>query len=127
MKYKKQLFDSAVEYYEKKLTGVKGKLLFIEVSLQHKDSFLAMAPLSRAVHNKGGDIHVVVTDSKKSSNVALVERIWEKPNHPSIKQFIKTVVAKTKDKSLTYTRCARCNGWRKLEPQELSKIARRKP
>ena len=33
---------------------------------------------------------------------------------------------KTKDKSLTYKRCERCGNWCKLEPQELSKIARRK-
>jgi len=76
MKYSKKMFYDEVGYYTKKLNGkVKNKVSFVIVNLLSKDAFYSLAPLSRAIHNLKGDIHVVVID-RKSSTLEILKNAW---------------------------------------------------
>jgi hypothetical protein len=108
MKYNKKEFDGAVEYYEKQLKGkVENKLLFLVSDLNDKKAFFSIAPLSRAVHNLDGEIHVIVKH-KESENFLVLKRIWHiyedmnkglKTNKTkALKDFINEVNKRTKTK-----------------------------
>ncbi|MCK4521486.1 MAG: hypothetical protein KAU20_02850 [Nanoarchaeota archaeon] len=76
MKYSDRKFDSAVDNYEKKLKGkIEGKLVFIVCDLKNKKAFFSLAPLSRAVHNLDGEMHVIVGDGK-SQNYLILKKVW---------------------------------------------------
>jgi len=104
MKYSKKDFESGVKYYSTKLKGkIKGKLLFVTVDLLHKNAFLSIAPLSKAVHSLGGEMHVVVI-SGKSTNLTVLKEVWNAFENKNTKkgielqQFIKFVDKKTSKK-----------------------------
>jgi len=63
MKYNINAFNSEVDYYTEKLKGkVKEKVLFVILNVNQHKAFYSLAPLSRAVHNLEGDMHVMVID-----------------------------------------------------------------
>lgn len=109
MKYSLKTFNREVEEYTKILKGkVEEKVIFVIIDLEHKDAFYSMAPLSRAVHNLGGEMHVVVKDGE-SENLNIMRRVW-RTHHDKKKKlktlkvkaldgFIKSVVKRTKNKS----------------------------
>jgi len=108
MKYNKQKFDSSVSYYEKLLKGhIEDKLLFVMCDLSRENAFFSLAPLSRAVHALGGDMHVMVS-SKESENYLLIKRAWhvyedmnkglKTEKTKALKTFITAVDRRTKTK-----------------------------
>jgi len=76
MKYNIQTFNSEVDYYTKKLKNkVKDKVVFVILNLKQHKAFYSIAPLSRAIHNLGGDMHVMVID-ENSANLEILKDIW---------------------------------------------------
>ncbi len=76
MKYNIQAFNSEVEYYTKKLKGkVNEKVVFVILDLKQTNAFYSIAPLSRAIHNLGGDLHVMVIDDN-NTNLEILKDIW---------------------------------------------------
>ncbi len=53
-------FNEAVSYYKEEIGEVKGKSFFITIPLDDEKGFFSIAPLSKAIHEKGGDVHVSV-------------------------------------------------------------------
>ena len=76
MKYDKTIFNKEVEYYTKKLKGkVEEKVTFIIVNTGNKKAFYSIAPMSRAIHNLDGDMHIIVTE-KNNKNLEIVRDVW---------------------------------------------------
>ena len=70
-----KIFDSEVNYYIGRLKGkVKNKPVFVAVGTRQTDAFYSIAPLSKAVHESGGDMHVIVEDDGNSLSV--LKDIW---------------------------------------------------
>jgi len=109
MKYNKALFNKAVKDYELHLKGhIEEKIVFVVSDTKNKDAFFSLAPLSRAVHNLKGDMHVIVTD-RKSGNLQVLKDVWnvyeDKKSRLKTKKvnalisFIDSVNKRTKTKS----------------------------
>jgi hypothetical protein len=76
MKYNEKAFYHAISYYKEKLKGkVEEKTVFVLSDLKNKEAFYSIAPLSRAVHELNGDMHVIVED-KGFSNSHILSEIW---------------------------------------------------
>lgn len=76
MKYNEKAFNKAVKQYEEKLKNhVKDKVIFIASTLENKKAFFSLAPLSRAIHNLEGDMHVIIT-TNKSKNLQVLKDVW---------------------------------------------------
>ena len=76
MKYNEKTFNKEVDYYIGKLKGkVKGKTFFVIIDITHQKAFFSIAPLSRAAHELGADLHVVVIDGK-SENLEVIKDVW---------------------------------------------------
>jgi len=109
MKYNIQTFNSEVDYYTKKLKNkVKDKVVFVILNLKQHKAFYSIAPLSRAIHNLGGDMHVMVID-ENSANLEILKDIWyvyddwvkKKLNTKKVrvlKTFVRAVNKRTKTK-----------------------------
>jgi hypothetical protein len=103
MKYNKKEFDNAVAYYKKTLGNVKGKLVFVISGIDNEKAFYSFAPLSRAVHEKKGEIHIMVAD-KNSTMAEILFDTWklykemkEKRKTPAVaalRNFIETAEKK---------------------------------
>src|SRR3989344_1266414 len=77
MKYDSQRFNKAVAYYTGQLKGkAENRVTFAILELDHEEAFFSIAPLARAIHNLGGDLHVVVKD-KKSSSLDILRDVWQ--------------------------------------------------
>ncbi len=75
MKYNEKTFNSEVDYYIKKLKGkIKDKVVFATLNTKQIEAFYSIAPLSKAVHELEGDMHVIVEDDFNSSLV--LKDIW---------------------------------------------------
>jgi len=75
MKYNNKIFDSEVNYYIGRLKGkVKNKPVFVAVGTRQTDAFYSIAPLSKAVHESGGDMHVIVED--EGNSLSVLKDIW---------------------------------------------------
>jgi hypothetical protein len=74
MKYDMQGFNSAVEYYKKSLKGCKEMFLIFDVG--DADAFYSIAPLSRALHELGGDMNCLGIRGK-SASLQVLENIWK--------------------------------------------------
>jgi hypothetical protein len=110
MKYNLQTFNNEVEYYTKKLKGkVKDKVTLVILNLKQTKSFYSIAPLSRAIHNLEGDLHVMIIDDS-STNLEILKDIWyayddwtkKKLNTKKVKalkSFISAVNSRTKTKT----------------------------
>jgi hypothetical protein len=76
MKYNERAFHNAVAYYRERLKGkVEGKTVFIYSELKNKEAFYSIAPLSRAVHELGGDMHAIVEENE-FSNISILNEVW---------------------------------------------------
>ncbi len=56
MKYDMKKFNSAVSYYKRKLGKISNKTIQVTFDLDDADAYYSIAPLSRAVHDLGGDL-----------------------------------------------------------------------
>jgi len=76
MKYNLHTFNAEVDYYTKKLKGrVKDKVVFVILNIKQHKAFYSIAPLSRAIHNLEGDLHVMVID-ESNVNLEILKDIW---------------------------------------------------
>src|SRR3989338_3121040 len=66
MRYNKRTFDSEAAYYAKRLGKVKGMVVFVALDMGQPNAFFSLAPLSKAVHELEGDMHVIVEDDYNS-------------------------------------------------------------
>jgi len=76
MKYDEKKFNYFVGEYKKILGNVKSKSFLVVFDVDNKEAFLSIAPLSRAIHELEGDMHVVGIDKKSESLDALYD-VWE--------------------------------------------------
>jgi len=76
MKYDEKKFNSSVEGYKKILGNVKSKSFLVVFDISNKKAFFSIAPLSRAIHELNGDMHVVGIDKKSESLEALYD-VWK--------------------------------------------------
>lgn len=74
MKYNKEEFDKAVSYYKEKLP--EGKNAFISFSRNDKRAFYSTAPLSRALSEKGYDVHVLGY-GQNTDSLDVLNEIWK--------------------------------------------------
>ena len=75
MKYNEKTFNSEVDYYIKKLKGkTKGNVVFAALNTKQAEAFYSIAPLSKAVHELEGDMHVIVEDDCNS--LLILKDIW---------------------------------------------------
>ena len=106
MKYSRFKFNKAVRYYENQLKGkIEDKLLFLVSNLSNKEAFFSIAPLTRAIHNLQGEIHILIKE-EKSENFLVLKRIWhiyedmnkglETKKTKALKEFIGEVNKRTK-------------------------------
>jgi len=76
MKYNLNAFNAEVDYYTKKLKGkIKEKVVFVILNLKQHNAFYSIAPLSRAIHELEGDLHVMVID-ESMTNLEILKSIW---------------------------------------------------
>jgi len=75
MKYDEKSFNSSVEEYKKILGDVKAKSFLVVFDISNKESFFSIAPLSRAIHELEGDMHVIGIDGK-SEALEAVKDVW---------------------------------------------------
>ena len=59
MKYDGKSFNSAVEDYKSILGNAKNSSFLIVFNAKHKDAFLSIAPLSRAMHELGNEVNAI--------------------------------------------------------------------
>ncbi|MBW2975338.1 hypothetical protein KY366_06480 [Candidatus Woesearchaeota archaeon] len=109
MKYDLKTFNKEVDYYTTKLRDkVKGKVTFVTLDLNDHKAFYSLAPLSRAIHNLEGDMHVMVIDENKT-NLDILKDIWyayddltrrklKTRKTRALKRFIDSVDKRTKTK-----------------------------
>ncbi|MEM4598736.1 MAG: hypothetical protein QW400_03550 [Candidatus Diapherotrites archaeon] len=69
------LFDSVVKKYKKALKGTKGNAFVYGRNIT-KDSFFSIAPLSKAIHDLGLDLHVRISYKGSDENSEIIKRIW---------------------------------------------------
>ncbi|MBN4049111.1 hypothetical protein JYT91_00670 [archaeon AH-315-M20] len=75
MKYDEKKFNSSVEEYKKILGNAKEKSFLIVFDIKNKKAFFSIAPLSRALHELGADVHVIGKDRKSGALDALND-VW---------------------------------------------------
>ncbi len=109
MKYNVPIFNANVDYYTKRLKGkVKDKVVFVILNLKQNKAFYSIAPLSRAVHNLGGDVHVMIID-ENSTNLEIMKDVWyvyddwvkkklKTKKVKALRAFIRSVNKRTKTK-----------------------------
>ncbi len=108
MKYDEKKFKKEVLEYISFLKGkAEKKILFVELGLGDKRAFFSLAPLSKAVHELGGEMHVVVKD-KENSMINVLKKVWKTYDDlksglkntkvAALKCFIDSVVRRTKFK-----------------------------
>jgi len=109
MKYDEKKFNDAVSYYQNLLKGkIEKKLLFLVCDFNNKEAFFSIAPLSRAVHELDGEMHVLIRN-KDSKNYKILRNVWQlyedlskniKNNRTKVlKEFIDIVEKRSKSKN----------------------------
>ncbi|MBW2988609.1 hypothetical protein KY318_03795, partial [Candidatus Woesearchaeota archaeon] len=103
MKYQLSTFNSETRYYTRHLAKHRGKSMLIVVPRFTKESFLAIAPLSRAAHELGKDVKVVIPNGN-SKALEVLEDVWAcyedlkrgktNPQTKALARFIKLVSKK---------------------------------
>jgi len=76
MKYDLKAFNDAVKYYTQCFCGFKKKMAFVVFDAYNDKAFYSMAPLSRALHSLGCELHVRGIDKESPSTEAMLD-IWE--------------------------------------------------
>ncbi len=87
MRYNLNQLKKAVESYKKALKGIDSKTILIVLDIKQKEAFYSLAPLSRAIHELGGDMNVQAVNGK-SDSLDLLNDIWD--TYINLKQEIKT-------------------------------------
>jgi len=105
MKYNMRSFNAGVNYYKKKLGKVKNKNILLIFDVDNSDAYYSIAPLSRAVHDLGGDLNAVGIQ-KKSTMLDVLYNTWliydDLKNNvmdkktKTLSEFIKTTEKKVK-------------------------------
>src|SRR3989344_6849251 len=76
MRYNISKFNSAVSGYRKELgNSVKGKNILVHFKIPDESAFYSLAPLSRAVHELGGNLNVSLTTGK-NMRVEVLKGVW---------------------------------------------------
>ena len=75
-KHNLKLFNQAVSTYKKVFRGLNGSALVFG-SLGTRDAFFSLAPLSKALHDLGLDVHINICSRRSESNIPLLMRIWK--------------------------------------------------
>ncbi|MFW6383018.1 MAG: hypothetical protein ACOCZQ_00075 [Nanoarchaeota archaeon] len=98
-------FERAVNYYKEEIGNVKGKTFFVVIPLQNNGAFFSIAPLSKAIHENGGDIHISAFDGH-SPVVESMLKTWKihkgfledkkTKDVLAFKNFVKAIERKTK-------------------------------
>ncbi len=74
MKYDDKKFYEEVKKYTDILKDkVKDKIVFVLMELDNEKAFFSIAPLSRAIHNIGGDLHVLINGN---NNFEILKDVW---------------------------------------------------
>lgn len=99
-----KLFNKIVKQYKEELK-IKGDALIV-LQLKDEHAFFSLAPLSKALHDLGKDVCVLVYDKLSESNLPILERVWQtyeemkkgKASNKAkiLQEFIATVEKKTK-------------------------------
>ncbi|MDO8740323.1 MAG: hypothetical protein Q7J54_01975 [Candidatus Woesearchaeota archaeon] len=76
MKYNLDKFNSAVEDYKKILKNLKNKSVLIYFNLDNKKAYYSIAPLSKAIHELGGELNAVAFE-KSSSSLDVLKDVWQ--------------------------------------------------
>src|SRR3989338_6224310 len=74
-KYNLKRFSKSVSRYKRILGDIRGKSILVVLDVSQKEAFYSVAPLSRAVHEKGADMHVYVIGSS-SSSLDVLKSVW---------------------------------------------------
>lgn len=76
MKYSKKTFNKEVKEYMGRLKGkAKENAVFVVVDISNENAFYSLAPLSRAVHNLGWDMHAAVI-GKENKTADVMGDVW---------------------------------------------------
>jgi hypothetical protein len=75
MKYKKEVFDSEVRFYNNILSKLKGKRIFLVMPRFNKQGFFALAPFSKAAHELGKEM-VAYIPNGLSKSVEVIHDVW---------------------------------------------------
>tara|TARA_Y100000310_G_C20702833_1_gene831566 strand:- start:7823 stop:9595 length:1773 start_codon:yes stop_codon:yes gene_type:complete len=75
MKYDEEKFNSSVEEYKKIIGNVESKSFLIVFDNDNKNVFFSLAPLSRALHELGADVHVSGI-GEESDSLDAVKDVW---------------------------------------------------
>ena len=93
MKYNDRTFYKEVNEYTKKLKGkVENKVTFVIIDIKNKKAFYSLAPLSKAIHELNGDMHVIVKDGE-SQDLEVLKDVWYAYNDLTKKLKTKKVKA----------------------------------
>jgi hypothetical protein len=76
MKYDEKEFSSAVEGYKTAIGNAESKSFLIIFDISNKKAFFSIAPLSRALHEIGADVHVTGIN-KKSDSLDAITDVWK--------------------------------------------------
>jgi hypothetical protein len=77
MKYNEKIFNDSAAYYQKQLKGkVEKKLMMVLMDFSNEKAFFSIAPLSRAVHELNGELHVIVKNGEPK-NFLIMKKAWE--------------------------------------------------
>ncbi len=100
MRYNQQAFTAAVGDYRKLFGDLHTKSVFVMFHIENTGAFYSLAPLSRAVHEAGGEICALGIDDDSEIGDVLFE-IWEVyasktgTEYRAVDDFIKKVAEKT--------------------------------
>ncbi len=99
-----KLFNETVKRYKKKLK-IQGDALVV-LPLKSRQAFFSLAPLSKALHDLGKDVCVLVYNKRSESNLPILERVWQtyermkqggiSKEEKLLQEFIAAVEKKTK-------------------------------
>lgn len=74
-KHNTALFESVVKNYIKELKGAKGNAFVYGKNIT-RDALFSIAPLSRAIHELGLDLHVRINYKGSDENLEIIKKIW---------------------------------------------------
>lgn len=106
MKYDIKKFNDAVSYYRQCLKGkADKKLVMLLFDFSNEKAFFSVAPLSRAIHELGGEMHVIAKTGEPK-NFLILKKTWsvyddlvkdvKTDETKALKDFIDSVNKRTK-------------------------------
>lgn len=76
MAHNEKRFFEEVKYYSEIFNDIKDKLVFLKIPINNEKAFMSIAPMSRAIHEKGGELHVMGV-GKNSPMLNSLEKCWQ--------------------------------------------------